>query len=128
MVGSILAGFVLLALVYYMAEEARTKAYTRAQEEWRFMEERLYAVNVPNTKSPYVPKTMLHSRTKELGYAIYDKRSCTNVGDAGYYKFFKNIQAAAKYMNELEIIGGFDLTVYKLPDEAKPEDSIKDSV
>ena len=130
---AIIIGFIILAFTVNHAMNARTRQYAIEQEEWRIMERELYAVNVPDTKSPYVLRKYFNTTEKKWGYSVWDTRYSDWAKSNGYFQIFYTMSQAIIAINQFEIVGGFDKTVLdvletpsivpkKEEDEEKPKE------
>lgn len=123
---AIIIGFIILAFTVNHAMSVRTKQYASEQEEWRRMERELYAVNVPDTKSPYVLRKFFHTKDKKWGYSIWDTRQEDWTRSNGFFQIFYTMSQAIVALNQFEIVGGFDKTVLEIletsPNEPKKEE------
>lgn len=126
---AIILGFIILAFTVNHAMSVRTKQYATEQEEWRRMERELYAVNVPDTKSPYVLRKFFHTKDKKWGYSIWDTRQEDWARSNGFFQIFYTMSQAIVAINQFEIVGGFDKTVLEVietpPTVPKKEDEEK---
>lgn len=121
--GAIIFGFIILAVAYNHASDVRNELYKKEQEEWRRMEYELYHVNVPDTKSPYILKSTIHTKTQKWGFSVFDKNAKKFVMANGQYTIYYTMTAALAYMNQLEIIGGFDKTNLEILETTVTKDS-----
>lgn len=123
---AIVVGFVILAITINHALDKRTKQYAIEQEEWRNMEKMLYQVNVPDTKSPYVLRKNLHSKTQKWGFSIMDTRTGSWVSSNGYHQILYTMKEALTVMNQYEIVGGFDKTELEILEIPQKEQKTKE--
>lgn len=123
---AIILGFIILAFTVNHAMNVRTKQFAWEQEEWRIMERELYAVNVPDTKSPYVLRKYFNTKEKKWGYSVLDTRTNDWAKSNGYFQIFYSMSQAIVAINQFEIVGGFDKTVLEVietpPIEPKKEE------